>query len=73
MAIAYHVNVCYHSHELLFMEDLLMIYFIYNREVSIKEFYDFVANNKCIIEDGELDNDLYLNVKSEELCIMKKR
>jgi hypothetical protein len=50
-----------------------MIYFIYNREVSIKEFYDFVANNKCIIEDGELDNDLYLNVKSEELCIMKKR
>jgi hypothetical protein len=44
-----------------------MIYFIYNKEVSAEVFYDFVKNNECVCEEGEIDNDLYLNVKADEL------
>jgi hypothetical protein len=43
-----------------------MIYFIYNKEVSAEVFYDFVKNNECVYEEGEIDNQLYLNVKAED-------
>jgi hypothetical protein len=42
-----------------------MIYFIYNKQVTVEVFYDFVSNNNYVLEEGEIDNLLYLNIKAE--------